>query len=283
VTAIKSDACEALVREADTDRFLSALFAPAERRRALFALYAFNVEIASVRERVSAPLPGEVRLQWWRDVLEGRSEAGGHPVATAICRAVSHHRLPVAALLDLIDARTFDLYDDPMRTLDDLVVYARRTSSALIALAMRILEPAESEHLDAAGPAGVAYAISGLLRALPWHASRGQVFLPEEVLARHGVSREEFLAATVSTGLLDAIAELRAEALRQLAGARDALATLPETLVPAVLPVAVTRNYLDRMERPDYAPFATAVEVPQWRRQWAMWRAARAPWRIAAR
>src|SRR5579863_2855380 len=100
--------CETLVRETDKDRFLSALFAPPEHRGALIALYAFNVEIASVRERVSEPLPGEVRLQWWRDVLDGRTEGRGHPVAAAICNAVSSRRLPVAVFHDLIDARTFD-------------------------------------------------------------------------------------------------------------------------------------------------------------------------------
>ena len=66
--------CAALVREADRDRYLATLFAPAEHRDALFALYAFNVEIARVRELAREPLPGEIRLQWWREVLSGERD-----------------------------------------------------------------------------------------------------------------------------------------------------------------------------------------------------------------
>ena len=68
------DQCEALVRAADKDRFLATLFAPARYSRALFSLYAFNVEVARIRELAREPMPGEIRLQWWRDVF---SAAGG--------------------------------------------------------------------------------------------------------------------------------------------------------------------------------------------------------------
>jgi phytoene synthase len=274
------DACAALVREADKDRFLSALFAPADRRPALHALYAFDLEIASVRDRVSQPLPGEIRLQWWRDVIDGTRESGGDPVAAAIVDAAARYALPVAALHDLIDARTSDLYDEAVRTLADLRDYARRTSSALIALAMRILD-GDGPDPGRGEAAGIADAVTRLLVALPRLAARGQVFVPEEVLARHGVRREEIFAGRSGPGLAAALRELRQEARRQLMLAREEVAGLPERFVPAMLPVAVTRLYLDRMERDDYSPFTTAIEVPQWRRQWAMWRAARSPGRIA--
>src|SRR3990170_2028933 len=108
--------CAALVREADRDRFLATLFAPTEHRDALFALYAFNAEIARVRELAREPMPGEIRLQWWRDTLLGATagDAAAHPVAAALREAVVRYRLPPAMLGDLIDARGFDLYDDPM-------------------------------------------------------------------------------------------------------------------------------------------------------------------------
>jgi phytoene synthase len=68
--------CEALLRAADKDRFLTTLFAPAEHRNALIALYAFNVEIARVREVVREALAGEIRLQWWSDIFGGERRAG---------------------------------------------------------------------------------------------------------------------------------------------------------------------------------------------------------------
>src|ERR671925_604319 len=97
--------CENLVREADKDRFLANLFAPAERRRDLFALYAFNAEVAGVRRKVREPFAGEVRLQYWHDLIAGTGEAGANPVAVALLETVKRHVLPGRPLLDLLEAR----------------------------------------------------------------------------------------------------------------------------------------------------------------------------------
>jgi 15-cis-phytoene synthase len=274
--------CENLVREADRDRFLATLFAPAECRGALFALYAFNVEVSSVRERIHEPMAGNVRLQWWREVLDGTRDAGGHPTASAMGEVVSRHALSIDRLHNLLEARMFDLYNDPMPGLAELDAYAHHTSSTLMALAMQILGNDETLHTSPTVPAGVAYAITGLLRALPHHAARGQVFVPDELLRRHGVRRETVLSGRTNQGLVAALGELRGHARKQLETAREQLAALPTRLVPAILPVALVRLYLERMDQPDYDPFITPVEIPQWRRQWALWRAARAPQRIAA-
>src|SRR4051795_10488091 len=110
--------CERLVRESDKDRFLATLFAPAETRDPLFALYAFDIEIASVRDRAREPMPGEIRLQWWREVLDGErsGEAAAHPVAAAVTETLARFALPAARLIDLTEAHAFDLYDDPIET-----------------------------------------------------------------------------------------------------------------------------------------------------------------------
>src|SRR3954447_26177762 len=108
--------CEALVREGDKDRFLATLFAPQKYRRALFVLYAVNLEVARTRELAREPMPGEIRLQWWRDALGGvgRGDVEAHPVAAALRDVVVRYRLPPRTLVALIDARTSDLYDEPM-------------------------------------------------------------------------------------------------------------------------------------------------------------------------
>ena len=133
------DYCEKLVREADKDRFVATLFAPAPRRRALHALYAFNVELARVRELAREPMPGEIRLQWWRDALAGVRAGEAGPVAAALTATVVRFRLPVDVLAGMIEARSFDLYDDPMGSLAELEGYADKTSSALMRLAAQIL------------------------------------------------------------------------------------------------------------------------------------------------
>src|SRR5258705_9461991 len=123
--------CEQLVRAADKDRYLATLFAPADKRGPLHTLYAFNLEIAGVRGRVREPMAGEIRLQWWRDVLSGErsGEAAANPVAAALMKTIRRFDLPVEPLLDLIEAHSFDLYDDPMPTLPALEAYGRKTSS----------------------------------------------------------------------------------------------------------------------------------------------------------
>jgi phytoene synthase len=271
--------CAELVRTADRDRFLSSLFAPAEHRGALHALYAFNVEVARVREVAREPLPGEIRLQWWSEVVNGEraEEAAANPVASALLTVIERHRLAVPALTALLDARRFDLYDDPMARLADLEAYARQTSSALLALAAQILAGGEREVTEpVATPAGIAYAIAGLVRAFPLHAARRQLYVPLELLDRHGVEPQDIFAGRSSKNLRAVFAELQAVARRHLLAAQ--IATLPDAALPAFLPVALVRPALDRLARCD--PFGP-VELSPWRRQWLIWRAARNPARIA--
>ena len=270
--------CAELARTADRDRYLAALFAPAEQRRALFALYAFDNEMARVREAAREPLPGEIRLQWWREVLRGErnGEAAANPVASAFLQTISRYGLDTAALLGVIEARRFDLYDDPMRTIADLEDYARKTSSVLVALAAKILSGSEME--EAAGPAVIAYGVALLLRAFPRHAARGQLYLPADLLARHGVQMSDVFAGRSSDGLNTALAEMHDLARRHLVMARARLPELPQEALPAFLPVALVGPSLRRLDR--CGAFSPAEMLP-WRRQWLIWRAAHNPARIA--
>jgi len=273
--------CEALVRAADRDRFLATLFAPRERRGALFALYAFNVEIARVREVVRDPVAGEIRLQWWSDVLagDGRGEIEAHPVASALRASVARYGLPPERLQTTISARRFDLYDEPMATLADLEAYADGASSSLIALAAQILNGDGASDIDALSHhAGLAHAIAGLLKAFPFHAARGQLFVPLELLERHG-AREDVRIGRATPQLRSALADLRDSARRHLRQAQDMARTVSPDAMPALLPVALAGATLARMERGDYDPFVP-VEIAPWRRQWLIWRAARRPSRI---
>lgn len=270
--------CTQLVRTADRDRFLAALFAPAQHRDALYALYAFNVELTRVREAAREPLPGEIRLQWWSEVIGGvrGDEARANPVASALLAAIDRHRLPPAKLLALIEAHRFDLYDKAMATLADLEAYAKKTSSAVIAIAAQILAGDEMEEV--AQPAGIACAIVGVLRGFPLHAARGQLYVPRDILERHRVLTQDIFAGRSSDGLAAAIAELRDLGRRYLASTREAMTSLPDEALPALLPVALVRPWLERLERS--APFSPA-EISPWRRQWLIWRAARHPARVA--
>jgi phytoene synthase len=265
------------VREADKDRFLASLFAPAERRGALMALYAFNVEVGRIAELVHQPLAAAVRLQWWRDVIAGErtEEAQAHPVAAALVRTIEARGLPFASFDALLEARLFDAAVEAMETLEQLESYALDTSSALFALAGRVVDPEGAPALDPLTRAGgIAYAYAGLMRALPLHAARRKLYLPAEVLQRHGARAEDVFAGRVTAELRAALAELRTQARNHLARFDQLVPQVSGFAVPAVLPIVLVRPLLERMERRDYEPLRPG-EIPQWRRQWILWRAAR--------
>jgi phytoene synthase len=277
------DHCEELVRAGDKDRFLATLFAPQKYRRALYTLYAFNLEVTRTRELAREPMPGEIRLQWWRDALggAGRGEVDAHPVAASLRDVVVRYRLPPQMLVELIDARSFDLYDEPMASLSYLERYAAQTSSVLLELAARILgDGRDLGTSDLTRHAGIAYAIAGLLRALPIHAARGQLYLPADLMQRYGAQSIDVFAGRETTELRAVLAELRLVARHHLGAARGLLNDMAPQVAPALLPVALVRPALDRMERRSYQPFSPS-ELPQWRRQWALWRAARSGLRKA--
>jgi phytoene synthase len=264
--------CAELVRSADRDRFVATLFAPAPKRDALYALYAFSIEVACVRDRAREAAPGEIRLQWWSEVLHGErpGEALAMPVAAALLNTIKTYRLSVDSMLALLEAHRFDLYDEPMRTVAELEDYSVKTASSVITIAAEILGAADAGR--AARPAGIAYALTTQLATLPGHAARRQLYLPLELLDRHGAGAADVFAGTSSPALNHAAAELRGLARRHLAAAADLLRALPEQALPAFLPIAPLRRSLDRMDRSDlFSPKA----LSPWRRQWLIWRAAR--------
>jgi 15-cis-phytoene synthase len=267
--------CEALVRTADRDHYLASLFAPAAARQHLHALYAFASEIARVREAAREPLPGEIRLQWWRDVLagEGRGEVSANPVAAALLDTIARCALPTTRLIALIDAHGFDLYDDAMPSLADLDAYVEHTCGALFALAAQILGGSDA-IAAAATPAGIAYGVAQRLRTFPRDLARRQLFVPLDLLAQHGVRREEIEARQNAAGLRGALAALRDHARAAFGRFRVVTPGIPESCAPAFLVAALVPLLLARFDATAADPFAT-VDVPQWRRQWALWRAGR--------
>jgi phytoene synthase len=266
--------CEELLRRDDRDRWLASLFIPQPLRPHIHALYAFSLEVARVREIVSEPLLGEVRFQWWRDALDAKADAKANPVAAALLDTIARFGLPKAPLLELIDARLRDLYGDPMESVDALESYTEATCANLFRLATLILDGEEVvAGLGVACPAGVAYGVTGLLRALPWHCARGQVFVPGEILRAHGAEPGDLAAGRASPEVLAALADLRALARTHLETFDARLHGLPNNSRPAFLPVCLCEPYLRLMDTPGYDPFKTVIELPQWRRQWILWSA----------
>ena len=247
----------AIARHGDPDRYASALFAPRASRDHLFALYAFNVELARVSEQVSEPQLGEIRLQWWRDALDStyRGEATGHPVADALGLAVRDCDLSRSSLADLIDARRFDVSVKIMPDTPALDDYLAKTAAALFKLAAEITTGSLAEESRSMEPAiraaGIAYGLAGLMRALPVHGARGRVDVPADALLRRGTSPANILAGETGQGLAELLAEFRETAQVALTSARRHVATLPPTARTAFLPLALVNPYLSSLQRVD--------------------------------
>lgn len=270
--------CFDLVRKADRDRYLAGLFAPESKRADLFALYAFNVEIARIRDSVHEPHLGEIRLQWWQDTIDNifHGDTQQHPVAMALSRAIAQNDLPKHAFKALISAHIFDFYSDPMPSLVSLEGYLGETSSALIQLASLILAGHNGlENAEASGLAGVAYGMVGLLRSLPLHHKRQQCFIPQEMLARRELTPQSFFepANDIAAGII--ISELREKARERLFQARKAAWTIKSAAQPAFLHVSLTEPYLKALFNRGVKVRSAGAEISQLRKQWILWQAAK--------
>ena len=268
--------CADLVRTHDFARYASTLFLPAVQRRALLAVYAFNVEISRVRDQVSQPLPGEIRMQWWTDMLEGagHGEVEGNPVAAELLQVIGDFRLPVEPLSRLIEEHQFDLYNDPMPSMAALEGYVTDTSSALLSLGARIAAPPSEATDHLARHAGLAQGMAQVIAALPLDAARRQLFLPLQLLQQHGSGIEEVFSGKQTPGMRAAIDQLIGEARKHLATAFDLLAHVPPQVRPVFLPLALVRRDLQRMSRADADPFVPQA-TSRFGTLWTLWRASR--------
>lgn len=264
-----------IVRQGDPDRHVSVLYAPEDRRPALYALYAFDIEVARIRDLVREPLPGEIRLQWWRDAIAAAAPTG-HPVADALNAAIEQWAWPRAAFDRLLEARIFDLYDDPMPDRTTLEGYCGETSSTIIQLAALALDAeAAPGHAALSGHAGCAQAIAALLRALPAHRARGQCYVPGDILAAAGANRDAFLSGEDEAAAKRAVAAMIALGYEHARAFERGARALPPALRPAFLPAALARARLDRIA---LAPLSGGAALSFVRRHWTMLRRAARGW-----
>jgi phytoene synthase len=266
------DHCAALVRERDRERYLATLFAPADKRPHLFALYAFDLEIAHVPDAVRDPMAGEIRFQWWREALTGeREEARANPVSAALLDTLKQNMLSPERLIELIDARQFDLLGRPMVAREKLNEYLDATAGSVIELAARILDSAWKSQ-EVARDTGRSVGIARLLRNFAFDVAKGRLLVPLDLLAAHEVHTASVLGGENSEGLRAALTDLRFQAVQCLESARKGPITA--LVLPAFLPAALTPLYLARIGKSGYDPFRTDLSVSSLRTQFALWRAA---------
>lgn len=258
--------CEALVRRYDGDRYLATLFAPTPLRPHLHALYAFNHEIARIAESVNEPMMAEIRRQWWRETIAEAAlgRARRHDVAEALCELFARTAVEPSRFIGLIDARVRDDSSEACASMAELESYADDTAGEVMRIAARIL--GAGDRLDPLSrAAGMAYGLTGLLRAMPYRAARAKLDLPLDLMTQLALSRERLFAGEGGPALQLALQAVAERALRHLDAARAF--QIDRGALAAFLPATLCGPYLRAMLRPGFDPFRQTSEIAQWRRQ----------------
>ncbi|OJX80986.1 phytoene/squalene synthase family protein [Magnetospirillum sp. 64-120] len=232
------------LRRDDHDRYVSSMFAAPDRRADLWVLYAFNLELAQIRPQVREPLAGMIRLQWWRDVIAGTraGEASRHPVAGPLVQLIGRCQLPLTEFQRIIDARERDLDAIPFADRQAWVDYGRDSAGTLASLACRVL----GAGCDAAPDLGAAWALTGLLRSVPFHVGQNWLTLPRDALQAAGLDAETVLAAQADKARLVGVVKNLADETRQFMD-RARRAKVDRRALPALLPAVAARAYLARI------------------------------------
>ena len=263
MSAVGADIVAETLRELDRDRYYASLILPPSSRAAVQALFAANAEIAATSERVSEPMPGEIRLQWWTDFLAGaaRGAAAQNPIAAALSEVMDRYGLAAGPLERLVAARRFDLYQDPMPDVPTFEGYAGETASIVYQYAATILGDGTAPDTgDAAGHLGVGLAYLGHIRAFGFNSARSRIFLPLDIFAENGVSDADILARRDSEGLRAALTRCHVLGLDHLAKARTAMRSLPRQLRPAFAHIALA----DTRPSAGTDPFAPPRHSADW-------------------
>ncbi len=235
------------VKQQDHDRYLTLVFAPEEKREALFALHAFNQELARAAERVSEPLLGEMRLAWWRDAIESAAAGGRvpeHPVMAILGPLVVQGAVPAEALLQQIEARRRDLDPEGFPSVSALVAYMRETAGAFNRLHGGLVGLEAGEALEAIG---TAWGVTGLLRSYRAWLAHGRIWLPQDLLAEQGITRGQLMEGLAGAPLAEVGRRLAGEAGTLLGHAHAAGPRMQKGRASPLLLGSLTELYLKRL------------------------------------
>ena len=245
------------VKSYDYDRFLITLFSPASAREHLFALYAFNHEVAKIREAVSESMLGEIRLQWWREAIEGiyADQPRNHEVILPLHRAVRECGLDQQLFMDIINARTADIYDENPKTLNDFENYLGGTSGNLMKLAAQIIGENDQHVLSLAYDMGMVWGLIGTIRSIRYHISLNKVSFSQDVLDEYKVQKKDIFAMDENENIKSMVKGLCTSAEQYLAQITNEKKCLSKEVRSLFLHCALSKSYLNALKKVDYDPF----------------------------
>ncbi|KAF9046567.1 isoprenoid synthase domain-containing protein [Panaeolus papilionaceus] len=274
--------CRDYVRKHDYDSYLISHFYPKHAQPGYFAIKAFSVELASIADTVSNTVIGQMRMQFWRDAVKSINDGRPtkHPIALALYEASKKAKLSSYHLKRMVDARDAELQSPSYLTVDSLTSHAEATSSTVLYLLLQLLSVPSSDVSHAASHLGTAQTFSTLLRALPYHAKKGQMIIPAELTAKHGVNQEEvFRYGPEAPGLESAVFDFATIAHDHLLTARDMISKMHDTngrvlkeSMPVLVSAVPVSNYLKRLEESEFNAFEPKLQVRDGWLPWYIWK-----------
>jgi len=260
--------CQSLVKEHDHDRYLTILYSPVVKRPALFALYAFNYEISRIREIVSQPMLGEIRLQWWReaidDIFQGITRK--HDILPALSEAIDQNEISRNILMAMIDGRAQELYEEPPQNTAQLEEFLSQTAGNLSCLDVHILGQRDID--DLARALGIAWGYLGIIRSVPSHLFLKKGDIPTDLRDKYGLSQSRFLSPDQADKNKPIIEALYQKVQMNLDFITAHKGRIGKASRSAFLLTSLARSYLKTIRKSDYNPFIIAEKRGALPRQW---------------
>lgn len=256
-----------------TDYYAQLLYIKDTLRGPAASIYAFAHAIDQIPALVSEPMPGEVRLQWWRDVFSGdrEGEALSNPIAKALLQTISDHELSAEGFNRYLDAKTFDLYNDPMPDVETLEAYFGETDSFLLQSVVAIHGAEMDTNLaDACGHSGVAIGVARILLNTPSHCNMQRCYIPRTMLEENDLSTTIWFAADLLDGHKNAHKAFAEFGLKHVVLAKSAIKKCDKNYANSFLSLSLAENIMKRAVKLEGDPRTQMVHQSPLAKQWIL-------------
>ena len=262
--------CQERAAASGSSFYYSFLFLEPRRRQAITALYAFCREVDDVVDDCPDAAVSRTKLAWWRGevaaLFEGRAS---HPVTRALAVSLKHFYLPQEQLLEIIDGMEMDLEQVRYADFKALHLYCYRVASVVGLLAAEIFGYRDRQTLKYAHDLGLAFQLTNIIRDVGEDARRGRIYLPQDEMARFGVSESDLLQAHYTDNFRQ-LMEFQVERAQNLY--RQAFAQLPAADRKAqragLIMAAIYRATLDEIVRDRFRVLDQRISLPPLRKLW---------------
>lgn len=266
--------CQQKAAASGSSFYYSFLFLPAERRRAITALYAYCREVDDAVDEPTDPTVAHARLQWWQTELAnlyaGRPQ---HPVSLALQPALERYDLRRELMEEIIAGMAMDLHQHRYASYEALQLYCRRVAGAVGELAARIFGYRHPRTLDYANRLGLAFQLTNIIRDVGEDARRNRIYLPADELERFAVPAAAILRGEPSANFAQ-LMDFQIE--RAVAAYDEALRLLPaedrRTQRPGLVMAAIYRRLLEEIRADSVRVLTHRTSLTPVRKLWIAWR-----------